>query len=60
MRQAVVTAVTASPNAVTVKIGASTNTVAGVRYFPPYSPVVNDVVFLLEQGRDLWVFGKLA
>lgn len=60
LRQGVVTATATGPNRVTIKLGGSTVAIAGVRYLASYSPTVNDTVFVLANGVDLLVLGKLA
>lgn len=57
---AVVTATAASPNSLTIRLSGGTATVAGVRYLASYTPTVNDVVLVDQDGTDLVVLGKLA
>lgn len=60
LRQGVVTATATVPNRVTITIGGSPDTVSGVRYLASYSPTVTDTVWLIQNGTDLLVLGKLA
>lgn len=60
LRQGVVTATATVPNRVTLTIGGSTDTVTDVRYLASYSPTIADTVWLLQNGTDLLVLGKLA
>lgn len=43
---------------VTITLGGSTKT--GIHYDAGYTPGVNDVVWILQQGSDLLVGGKVA
>lgn len=45
---------------ITVTVGGSTDTVAGVRYLASMTPVVDAVVILLTDGADLFALGHLA
>lgn len=45
---------------VTITIGGSTATVAGVKYLASYSPTTNDAVWMLSDGRNVIILGKLA
>lgn len=56
LAQGVVTA-TAS-GSVSVKIAASTTAISGIKYLSSYTPTVNDVVFMLIDGKDVLILGK--
>lgn len=58
LRQGKVTAVAASPSTVTVTVGGYP--VPGVRHLSTYTPVVDDVVWLLQDGPTHIVLGVLA
>lgn len=58
LRKGQVSAVSAPT--VTITLGGSTTTIAGVSYLASYTPTVNDVVFVLVDGPSLLVLGKLA
>ena len=56
----VVSAVTISPNRVSIKLSGATTAVTGIRYLSSYTPTLNDVVICLLNDRDLIVLGKLV
>lgn len=56
LAQGTVTA-TAS-GSVSVKIAASTTSISGIKYLSSYTPTVNDVVFMLIDGKDVLILGK--
>ena len=60
VRYGVISAVTVSPNRVSVKVSGASTAVTGIRYLASYSPTVNDVVVCLLNDNDLIVLGKLA
>jgi hypothetical protein len=60
LRYGVVSAVTTSPNRVSVKISGSATAITGVRYLASYSPTTSDVVVCLLSDNDLIVLGKLT
>lgn len=43
-----------------ITVGGSDQSIHDVRYFDSYSPTVNDTVFILVNGTDYIVLGKLA
>lgn len=45
---------------VDITIGGSAVVIEGVRYLASYTPAADDVVFILADGRDLFVLGALA
>lgn len=57
-RQAVVQSV--QTGSVTIRLGASTVDITGVRYLASYSPVAGDTVWVLVDGPDLLIFGRVA
>lgn len=59
-RQAVVTAVAADRQSVTVTIAGDTTAIEGVRFIESYSPNVNDTVWIVTDGKDLFITGALA
>jgi hypothetical protein len=60
LRYGVVSAVTSSPNRVSIKLSGSQTAVVGIRYLASYSPTVSDVVVCLVSDSDVIVLGKLA
>lgn len=61
LRQAVVASHTAGPPAsVGITLGGSSTVVTGVRYLASYTPADGDTVWVLRNGGDLLVLGKLA
>ena len=56
----VVTAISASPASLSIKVSGSTTAITGIRYLASYTPTVNDVVVCVLNERDLIVLGKLA
>ena len=60
LRYGVVSAVTFSPNRVSVKLSGSNTAITGVRYLASYSPNTSDVVVCLLNDSDLIVLGKLT
>jgi hypothetical protein len=48
------------PHTVTLLIGGSDQEVPDVTYLDSYAPTVNDTVWLLTNGTDAFVLGKLA
>jgi hypothetical protein len=60
LRQAKVTAVASNLDSVTVQIaGDTTTSVSGVKFLNSYSPAVNDAVWLVTDGKDLFIIGAL-
>lgn len=57
---AVVTAVTVSPNAVSVKIAGSSTVITGIRYDASLTPTVNMTVWGWRTGTDYFVVGQRA
>jgi len=60
LRQGKVTAVNTSPNSVDVVIAGDPNVLPSVKYLNSYTPIVNDIIFLISSGSDLLVLGDLA
>jgi hypothetical protein len=60
IRYGVVSAVTTSPNRVSVKVSGSTTPITGIRYLASYTPTTLDVVVCLLNENDLIVLGKLT
>ena len=61
LRQGVVNAVvTGPPKTVTVTLSGGSTQLTGLRYLAAYTPAVNDVVWLAQNGTDLFVLGVLA
>lgn len=63
IRKGTVTAVdfVSTPPTISVQLsGDTTTTIAGVRIYNGYVPVVSDTVLLLKQGTDLLAWGKVA
>lgn len=58
IRQATVQAV--GTTTVDIRIGGSTTTISGVKYLAAYSPKVNDVVWVIQNGGDLIVLDRLS
>jgi hypothetical protein len=56
----VVSAVTTSPNRVSITISGSATVITGIRYLASYSPTVSDVIVCLVNKGDIIVLGKLA
>lgn len=56
MAQGVVTATTTG--SVSVKINGSTTAISGIKYLSSYTPAINDVVFMLIDGKDVLILGK--
>lgn len=60
LRQGKVTAIAADAGSVTVQIaGDATVSVSGVKFLNSYSPAVNDAVWIVTDGVDLFVLGAL-
>lgn len=60
IRYGVVSAITTSPNRVSVRVSGSATAITGVRYLASYTPTVSDVVVCLLNNTDLIVLGKLT
>lgn len=60
LRWAVVSATSTGPARVTLLLSGSSVTTPAVRYLASYTPVVGQVVAVLQQGSDLLVLGTLA
>lgn len=58
LRQGVVTATAAG--SISVQISGATTAITGIKYLASYSPTITDKVFLLIDGKDVLVLGKLA
>lgn len=41
-----------------VKIAGATDAVTGIKYLSSYTPVTNDVVFMLINGSDVLILGR--
>lgn len=59
-RQAVVTALATTPARVSITLAGSATVIPNIRYLASYTAAVNDTVWLLQNGPDLIVMGKLA
>jgi len=58
LTQGVVSATAAG--SVSVRIAGATDAVTGIKYLSSYSPTVSDVVFMLVNGNDVLILGKLG
>jgi len=56
----IVTALTDSNTKVSIRVAGSDAVTTGVSFLESYTPVVDDVVFLVVNRGDIVVFGKLA
>ena len=55
-----VTAVTTTPDTISVKISGSSTAISGIRYLDSYTPQVNDIVVLIVNKGDIFALGDLA
>lgn len=60
LRQATVMRTGTGPASVTISIAGSAMLIEHVRYLAGYSPAAQDTVWVLQNGPDLLVLGRLA